>query len=321
MSGGTGAGMGAGVGAAPRVLIVSASDSKFSFFLRSMIESLGPVLARPNVDLAVLDLGLDAADRDWLAQYDAKLAAPQAHLGINGATQSPALLSFLARPFLREYFPGYDAYVWVDSDIWLQDPGVIDTYVDGALAQGMAITHEEERAYRFQRSLFLWTAKHFLLGYGPLTGGWLLTRPHVNAGFFAMAGDAPQWEGWATRYAAAIKKSGLLVPHDQFALNHTLHAAEGRRRPARLLDPGCNWIVERGAPMWNDALGMYCKPYAPYAPIPTLHLAGPAKRRVFTVRRTGGGSFTSFILRGTSPDSPVTDFAGVGSVKPVAVAA
>jgi hypothetical protein len=291
---------------APRIIIVSAADSRFIHFLKGLIESLGPVLSRPNVDFACFDIGLDPIDRNWLANYTDVVLPPHAHLGIDADAHPPALLSFLARPFLREYFPGYDVYVWIDSDIWLQDPEVITAYVNGARSSGMAITHEEERAYRFQPWLFGWTAKHFLLGYGAVTAAYLLARPHVNAGFFALAADAPQWEGWAHRYETAIRRTGALVPHDQFALNHSLHAREGRRAPAMLLDPGFNWICERGVPMWNDAKQVYCKPYAPYERIGALHLAGPAKRKAFTVRRTGGGEFTTYILRGTSPANPVT---------------
>ena len=36
-----------------------------------------------------------------------------------------------------------------------------------------------------------------------------------------------------------------------------------------------------------------------------MHLAGPAKRTRYTVRRTGGGSFETCIVRGSSPSNPV----------------
>ena len=287
----------------PRILVVSASDSRFMRFLRDMIGSIQPFLARPHVDLACFDIGLDPADRRWLESLGAEVRPPGAHLGQQAADHSPALRSFLARPFLREYFPGYDVYVWLDSDIWLQDAAVLDQYVDGALRQGLAVTHEEERGYRFQAWLFGWNAKHFVLGYGPLVGAYLLARPHVNAGFFALAADAPHWDAWARRYQAAIGRTGKLVPHDQFALNHALHARGAA--PACLLDPGCNWICERGVPMWNDDEAAFCRPYAPYRPIGALHLAGPGKRTVYDIRRTGGGGFRTMILRGASPTHPI----------------
>ena len=277
-------------------------------FLRDLIGSLEEALARPNVELACFDLGLDAADRAWLGRRQVTTAVPHTHLGVRAEDHAPALLSFLARPFLPEYFPGFDVYVWIDSDIWLQDCSVLDRYIDGAMTTGMAITHERERGYRFQAWLFGWTAKHFWLGYGAAAAPRLLVRPHVNAGFFAICADAPHWAEWARRYEAAIGRTRALVPHDQFALNHALHGDRSGDPPppaACLLDPGCNWICDRGVPMWNDRLGAFCKPYPPYEPIGAVHLAGPAKRTAYDIATTNGKSFRSYLFRGASPQTPV----------------
>ncbi len=292
--------------AKPRIMIVTASDSRFMPFLRGMLASLSGRLASPSVRVACFDIGLDAPDRDWLAGMGVAVAAPHAHLGVQASTVRPALLSFLARPFLPGYFPGHDVYVWIDSDVWLQDPAVLDTYVEGALSRGMAITHERERSYRFQAWLLAWTTKHFLRGFGAADTAWLMTRPQVNAGFFAIRAEAPHWAAWAACYAGAIARTGDLVPHDQFALNRALFGPLAPRTslPVCLLPPSCNWICDRGIPMWNDAARAFCEPRAPYAPIRALHLAGPAKRAAYRVRRTGGGAFTSCILQGASPDSP-----------------
>lgn len=300
-----------------RVLLVSATDQRFFHLLRGMLTTLSPAL--PGVDVACFDLGMSASQREWLGALPAQVVVPRAHMDVVADQHDLALLSFLARPFLREYFPGYDVYVWVDSDLWFQRPEVLQAYIDGACAEGFAITHETERAYRFQPRLFAWTSKHFLLGYGPMTGAWLLSRRHLNAGFFAAHADAPHWDAWARHYKAAIARTGALVPHDQFALVQALHARapSGSRLPTAFLEPTCNWIVDRGVPMWNDAVGAFCKPYAPYEPIAAVHLAGPGKRRVYTVRRTGGGSFTTRILPGATPERPALASAEAGAVSVV----
>jgi hypothetical protein len=291
-----------------RIIVVSASDSRFFPYLDAMLISIAPSLAADNVSLAILDLGLSDSDRVALTAHGAQFAVPGAHLGVDATKHSATLRSFLARPFLRDYFPGHDVYVWIDSDIWLQDQAAFRAYVDGALASGMAITHEREPGYRFQAWLLAWTTKHFLLGYGAVKTAHLLSRRHLNAGFFAITADAPHWQAWADRYQAAIDRTGALVPHDQFALNHALHGDPfgGPAQPtARFLDPGCNWICDRGVPMWNDDAQAFCKPYAPFAPIGALHLAGPAKRTMYDIKRTKGGSFQTYILRGASPDTPI----------------
>ena len=286
------------------VLLVSATDRRFFPMLQSMLATLRPRSREPAPDIACFDIGMDETQRAWLRGYPAQVMTPRAHFGIAAEDHDPHLLSFLARPFLPDYFPGYAVYVWIDSDVWFQDARALDRYIAGARDTGFAIAHESEPAYRFQPRLFGWTAKHFLLGYGAPTGAWLISRRHLNAGFFAGHADAPHWAEWARRYRAAIARTGKLVPHDQFALVQALHARPANaaaRLPATFLPPTCNWIVDRGVPMWNDAAGAFCQPRAPYDPIEVLHLAGPGKRLIYDVRRTGGGGFATRILPGASP--------------------
>ena len=289
-----------------KVMLVTASDSRFMPFLRGMLDSLGDRLGRAGMTAACFDIGLNDDDRAWLHARGIDAVVPRAHLGVDGAQVKPALLSFLARPFLQEYFPEHDVYLWVDSDVWLQDPSVLDSYIDGALSHGMAITHESEKSYRFQAWLLGWTGKHFLRGYGAADTAWLLTRRHVNAGFFAIRAGAPHWAKWAERYEAAMARTGDLVPHDQFALNQALHGRVfGRDKlTACLLPPRFNWICDRGIPMWNDVANAFCEPRAPYRPIAAMHLAGPAKKEIYRVLRTGGGSFSTCLVHGSGPESP-----------------
>ncbi len=302
-----------------KILVVSAVDSRFLPLLKGLMTSIASILDRPNVNLACFDIGLAPADRAWLASRCEAIVAPGMHFGLDADSYPVPLRSFLARPFLPQYFPGHDIYVWIDSDVWLQDLSVFDRYVAGAQQSGLAVSHESERAYRLQPWLFGWTAKHFLKGYGPMTGAALLARQHLNAGFFAGAADAPHWAAWAQRYEAAIRHSGALVPHDQFALVQAVHMGAERRTGGlhtAILAPENNWICDRGVPMWNDVEGLFCKPYAPFEPIGALHLAGPAKATAYVIRRTNGGTFNSFISHGATPAHPVTR----GPLPPIAAA-
>jgi hypothetical protein len=139
-----------------------------------------------------------------------------------------------------------------------------------------------------------------VLDYGALRGTWLLTKPHLNAGIFAMRHDAPHWRAWATRYEAAMRRTGKITPHDQFALNQAIYQD---RLDTAILPPSANWICDRGVPMWNDEEHCFCEPYAPFAKISAVHLAGPGKRTVYSIRRTGGASFRTLIRYGAAPDA------------------
>jgi hypothetical protein len=287
----------------PRCLLVTACNSAYMHLLRGCLESFQSFPGSSGVDSVCFDVGLEEEDRRWLEARAVRLAEPRTHFGIDPDAFDRTQLAFLTRPFLREYFPGYDVYLWIDSDVWLQRWSVIDSYIEGALVSGMAIAHERERGYRFQAWLFGWMAKHLLLGFGPVEGAYLLSRPSLNAGMFAIHTEAPHWAAWAEHYRAAIERSGKISPHDQFALNRAIHGGPLSRPafPTAVLPANANWICDRGVPMWNDAEKAFCEPYPPFRPIGALHLAGPAKRTEYAIRRTGGGAFTARLLFGTRP--------------------
>jgi hypothetical protein len=286
-----------------RTIIVTAGDSKVMPVLQGLIASLEDFPERGDVDIGCLDVGQSDADRAWLRARGVVLAEPTSHLGVPDWRLKPYERAFVARPFLRDYFPGRDVYVWIDSDVWLQGWWVIDAYVKGALETGMAIAHERERAYRFQAWLLAWFAKHMVQGYGALDGAWLLSRPHLNAGLFAMRADAPHWDCWVEQYQKAWDRTGVFNPHDQFSINRFVHGGILARPRVRttILPPRYNWICDRGPPMWNDRAAALCEPYPPYNPIGAVHLAGPGKSKRYTIRQTGGGSFEASLRHGVHP--------------------
>jgi hypothetical protein len=286
-----------------KIIIVTAGDTKVMPQLQGLIRSLEAFPQRAGVEIGCLDVGQTDADRAWLAGRGVSLAVPTTHLGVPDSRLKPYERAFVARPFLRDYFPGRDVYVWMDSDVWLQGWWVIDAYVQGALESGMAIAHERERAYRFQGWLQGWFLKHMVLGYGLLDGAWMFSRPHLNSGLFGLRSDSPHWAAWVRLYQAAWDRTGTFNPHDQFSINRMLHGGALSRPElaATILEPRFNWICERGPPMWNDAERTLCEPYAPYRTIGAVHLAGPGKTTRYTVRRTGGGSFQALLVQGVQP--------------------
>jgi len=263
-----------------------------------MVLSVKAQRGLPAMEFAFFALGLTEPQLEWLRGHSDRILTPRVHFDLPESSATPLLLAFLVRPFLPSYVPGFDIYLWIDSDVWLQSPDALLAMIAGAERRGMAIAHENETGYRFQPWLFLWTAKHFLIGYGPARGAWLLSRPHLNAGIFAIARDAPHWSAWAERYRVAIERTGRLTPHDQFALNQAIY--QGRLDVA-ILPASANWICDRGVPMWSDDDEAFCQPYAPYRVLSALHLAGPAKRTSYRIQRTRGGAFETMIRYGARP--------------------
>lgn len=275
-----------GARGADKVIIVSSADAQYFDLLRDMILSLHEHKGRNDFAIGIYDLGLTAAQKAWLGSYTDRIVTPSWHFVAPESEKSVRNLSYVARPFLRSYFPGFDIYAWMDADVWLQDGAAIDDFIEGARGSGCAVARENEPSYRLQSWLFSWTAKHFLSGYGPLHGTWLLSRPHINIGVFAMREDAPHWERWISCYQQAIDRSGVVMPHDQFALNDAIYT---HKLPTAFLPATHNWICDRGIPLWDDIGGKFCAPAAPHHPISVLHLAGPGKRLTYRLKTLHGG--------------------------------
>jgi hypothetical protein len=80
------------------------------------------------------------------------LREPEWGFDFPGREQKPGFLrGLLARPFLREYFPEFEIYVWIDADAWLQDWYAVELFCEGACRRrGMAIVPEIDRGSQRQ---------------------------------------------------------------------------------------------------------------------------------------------------------------------------
>lgn len=83
--------------------------------------------SRPYADIACFDVGLAPDRRADVARRVAHLIDPGWDLPVDRKlrAQRPALRSITVRPFLPRYLPGYDIYVWIDADAWVQERSAI----------------------------------------------------------------------------------------------------------------------------------------------------------------------------------------------------
>ncbi|MEZ5932949.1 MAG: hypothetical protein R3F54_13525 [Alphaproteobacteria bacterium] len=269
------------------VVVTTAADSGYFTMFQGMLESLRRFEAGRRLDIRAFDLGLEPEQRQWLEQAGVDFTRPEWHWGVRDGMMPRFHLAEIVRPFVRDYFPGYRHYMWLDPDLWLQDGSVLDRLIEGSKASGAAIAHEADRAYRFQAWHFGWCLKHRLLGLGLKDGMLLMVKPALNCGVYCIAADARHWQAWATRLRRAVERTNRVAPHSQFTFNQIVHID---RLPTEILDSADNWICDRAPPVWDEGRQLYCKPYAPHEPIALLHLAGPAKTRRYTIRTTSGAA-------------------------------
>jgi hypothetical protein len=244
------------------------------------------------VAIGILDLGLAAAERAWLAGRVARVVAPDWDLDFPGRARAPNVLKAeFCRPFLPRHFPGYDMYLWLDADAWLQDWRAVDLYCAAARGGKLAVTPEIDRAYKrhYKRPKpFGWTLawKNYRTAFGWRAADRLGRNPMVNSGVLALAADAPHWEAWRRVLSRVLQRSRF-TPAAQTALNYVIFA---ERLPVNFLPAYCNWMPGDAAPAYDPARRRFVEPHAPHETIGVMHLAGAEqKTHVFRLERLDGG--------------------------------
>lgn len=278
------------------MLFVTASDAAYFDLAIGTIQSLLEArdLAQVNLDIAVFDLGLNSNQLCWLKKRVDFVTVPNWDYAIKGVPSY--LRGLLARPHLRKYFPGYDLYVWVDADAWIQEASVLVCFERFITNGKFGIAPELDFGYRSSYTgLGLEASKGFCFGYLQTLYSYqiaqILTRyPILNAGVWAAHKNAPHWEVWDRVLAESLRKDCNLYT-DQFALNKAIYLEPGILERTIFLPVEFNWVAHRGWPLWDPQCQKLVNPGIPHRPIGILHLtANTKKQNLNSLETTTGGS-------------------------------
>jgi len=273
-----------------RRLIVSAGDARFFPLLRGLLRSLRDRGAMQGADVAVLDLGLTADQRGMLEQ--AKVQVVDAVWGLDFPLRArleaerPWFRAMTSRPLLPSLLPGYDGYLWIDADAWVQTDDVVDLFFRCAAGDALAAVMSNDRSYEPLRDgrLWQWNAQNFR-AIAPEHAEVLSARPMINSGAFAMSAASPLWQAWAEALRSALARqteySGATFMTEQIALNVALLTGASTFRP---LPSRCNWLCPLAMPVWDPERALLCDPLAPHEPLGLIHLADRTKSGPQTIR-------------------------------------
>jgi hypothetical protein len=284
-----------------RLLIVSGADRAYFPLLRDTVASVRAQCR--DAALGILDVGLLTEQRAWLEPRVDHLVRPGWDIDFPRRDETPeARQAQFARPFLPRHFPGYETYLWIDADAWVQDWRAIELYVAASGTDRLAITPEIDRAYKrhykrpklFGRTL---SWKNYREAFGWRTADRLGRNPIVNCGAFALHRDAPHWAAWARKMTEVAQRTRFFYI-EQTALNFIIFA---ENLPVDFLPAYCNWMPGDAAPAFDAERGVFVEPYTPHEVIGIMHLAGPRqKTHIFRLNRLDGGTVETSLRYGES---------------------
>lgn len=272
---------------------VSGCDSNYFPMLLEWIASVRAHPQSAEFDICIMNTGLSEEQCAFLKPLVTQIVTPNwpcalPDYKIRGREY---LKSCVCRPFIPKLFPGYELYMWMDADMWVQDWRAIDLYITGAQRGKLAITTQSDRAYMRQiRVKWLgnwpWKIRGFyftnaLQAFGFKTAKAILPYNVLNAGSFALRADAPHWERWQNLLLEALKK-GKIFTAEQLTLGLITYLEEF---PVEILPAWTQWLCEN-KPLWDSERSLFVETFLPHEVIGIIHVSGYDKMRVDRLERT-----------------------------------
>lgn len=287
---------------------ISGCDANYFPLLCEWLKSVRRFPQSQTMDICILDAGLSPDQVAYLKPLVANIVRPDWPVAIPASKIGGReyLKACVCRPFIPSLFPGYETYMWMDADTWVQDWASIDLFLQGAARKKIALTAQVDRAYpRAARVKWLgpwpWKVRSFyfsnaIKAYGLAVAKKLLTHHVLLAGAFALDVDAPHWKRWQEITIQTLKK-GKIFTAEQLSLGILCHIED---YPYEALPAWAHWLCEF-TPAWDQDRQMFVEPFLPHMPIGILHLSGVDASRdnpdVNTVFKTLSGGVISKPLR------------------------
>lgn len=271
----------------PKIAFVSSSDHKYYPMLLEWVHSIRRFPESAGMDICIFDAGMTAEQGAHIQALNCTLVKPEwpCELPASKIKNKEFLKSCVCRPFIPYYFPGYDTYVWMDADTWVQKWAAVEMFIAAAQKNKLAVAPQTDRAYEKQVRIqwlgpFALKVKGFYLGNAKKAFGWktakaLYSHNVLQAGVFALSGTAPHWKGWQNLLLKALKK-GPIFTAEQMTMGVLIHL---EKYEVEILPAYMHWLCN-SKPLFDKTSGNFVEKYMPHETLGILHLSGFDEMRV-----------------------------------------
>jgi len=288
-------------------IIITAANSFFVPFTFELIESIRALIGTRGVDIGVIDVGLSQIERQKLEEMGVCIKTARVDIDYQGQVEFeqkfPFIRAMTSRPFLPDYFPGYQTYLWMDSDTWLQTSEMLNEVLPYAVDDALYIGAEFDRDYKMLFvSAALWQVHlNWYRGlFAPDVANKMSLRPMLNSGVFAASARSPVWGIWQRIYADTLRRVPVLSQEyfmaDQLSLNVAVYLSE---LPKQILPAEYNWLCFQSLPAFDGERKTFVRPGVPHTTLSVLHLANDIKNTPQTIK-TSNNSFLRTALTYTA---------------------
>ena len=179
------------------------------------------------------------------------MLAPDWAIDFPGRSSAPGWFrAMVNRPFLTQFFPGFDVYLCLDVDAWVQDAQCLSEFVTATESGSVAVVPERfgppvkyvtqlpDGRYLVQEisepAIRQNLAKSYRDCFGPEYEKYA-NQPVRNCGVFAIRGDSPAWGIWQEYFNMASNMCWSIPPIDRKSASRT--STTRRSNPASASRP------------------------------------------------------------------------------------
>ena len=179
-----------------------------------------------------------------------------------------------SRPFLTKYFPGYDLYLWLDADTWVQNRFAVDALFSAASTGSLGIVPQVHQSYVHGGGQTKWRIDSLDSYYKQNVLDLYFKNTYFNTGVFALKREAPHWDSWAKNFQIGLDNCDSKWVCDQTALNWSIWTDKLFVHPLPAI---CNWCCHLALPSVNPKTGKFCEPHIPNSEIGIIHMTAKTK--------------------------------------------
>lgn len=273
-----------------KTIICTAGEDRFFPISQCLLRSIRDQ-QQGDIDIGYLNLGLSAGNLEKLSEYGARVVTPGWDIDFTPPEGDPAKVgngfkAMTSRPFLRDHFPGYDVYIWIDADAWVQNWWAIDWLIEGARLGDLNIVPELDRAYEhcFDFKAYVrWTFEKQSIYFGQSIAKQIGYNPVLNTGVFSMPAEHSIWDVWKSALSDALTRD-VSFHIEQMSMNYAVYTTD---HPHCFLPSQFNWLASMALPAFDPAISQFVEPGIPHRPLGILHLSGKTKSKPQSINVLG----------------------------------
>ena len=281
-----------------KIAIISGADKNYYPFLKNLIMSLEKTKCLEIADLCILDVEKNSLYLEEVSNYIHKTKKAKFSLKLSFSDEKNWFKLLTERPFIKDYFPGYEKYIWLDADTEVLSIDAIKNLIEATNISELAIVPEVNESYVFNNTKFGikkifssiykisgWSFKNYNKYFRKGLGEELFFKPLFNNGVFCLKSESTLWNLWKEEYQGALDKakSSYGIKTDQLSLNKIIYENFTK---VSILDSTNNWIIQKAEDLIK-ADNLFLTPSFPRRKINILHYTNLGHNDYFHYKENG----------------------------------